>query len=543
MDGRFEKFLPEIGARLADHHKRGSPRYWRIVLGKWLLRYLHFSYGRFVLLREAARSGVRFRTAVVAPSSWWVPNDTADFTNLAIQDHEYNLQSFSSHVLGGLRAKYEPLLVEVAPKPPPDAPSGSIWIRELVAECHDRVVCRLFRKRAAIAAASTYFGKFRLWELSLKSGFRIAPLLFRPRTHLVRTFPPLEQGVRQSFEKMPRSDAFEEGLVASLPTAIPRCFLEDFDQYLERARAKNLGRLAVVWTAEGWVFSEELKIWMAEHAERGAKIVGSQHGGGYGIQLDMQKETFERRTSDCFVTWGWGDGVTSDQKNLPSLKLSTFNPGRSIRSRAEHSGRSRILLVTNSYPRYPLRLASLPIGHQYERYLEYQFEYIDRVWREGAADLRVRAIRQEFGWAVRRRIDLRFNGLPFDHCSQFSTSVDNSELVVVDHMSTAFLETLSAGIPTLLFWDPSVWRLRDSARPYFDDLVDAGVLYYDAATASETTLRIGDQVWDWWTEKHRQRAVRRLVNRFALRSHDATERWLVFLEQVSGGITAVEQTP
>ena len=53
-------------------------------------------------------------------------------------------------------------------------------------------------------------------------------------------------------------------------------------------------------------------------------------------------------------------------------------------------------------------------------------------------------------------------------------------------------------IPTIMFWNPNHWEIRDSALPFFDKLKDVGILHDTPESAAEHINVIWEDVNSWW---------------------------------------------
>ena len=81
------------------------------------------------------------------------------------------------------------------------------------------------------------------------------------------------------------------------------------------------------------------------------------------------------------------------------------------------------------------------------------------------------------------------------------------------------LETLSDNIPTLAFWGKEVGIL-ESARPYYQLLVDAGIIHYSSKSIAEKINEVWDNIDNWWYEKNIQEARRLFCDRFARKTQN-----------------------
>lgn len=94
---------------------------------------------------------------------------------------------------------------------------------------------------------------------------------------------------------------------------------------------------------------------------------------------------------------------------------------------------------------------------------------------------------------------LKFKG---ETCKQ---QMSKSELVIVDSLSTAYLEALQSNIPLLCFWNSDAMRLTKEHENFFDELLEAKIVHNDPKLASEHFLRIFNSVSSWWYEPKTQR--------------------------------------
>src|SRR5437870_5613060 len=95
IEGCSEALLRQLSDYLNGIHGTDcSERYWRIVLGPWLILYSHIIYDRFVLLQSALERYSGLQTIVMHESSFRTPADYREAEGFAASD-AYNLQIFS----------------------------------------------------------------------------------------------------------------------------------------------------------------------------------------------------------------------------------------------------------------------------------------------------------------------------------------------------------------------------------------------------------------------------------------------------------------
>ena len=105
-------------------------------------------------------------------------------------------------------------------------------------------------------------------------------------------------------------------------------------------------------------------------------------------------------------------------------------------------------------------------------------------------------------------------------------------LIVNDHPSTSFLESLVINAPTILFWDNEQCPMREEAQPYFQLLLDKGILYYNPEYAADKVSEIWDNVQGWWQQPEVQKAKNEFCHQFARTSKNWRKEWIGFLKRL-----------
>ena len=108
-------------------------------------------------------------------------------------------------------------------------------------------------------------------------------------------------------------------------------------------------------------------------------------------------------------------------------------------------------------------------------------------------------------------------------------ALGKSRLCVCTHNATVFLETLVMNFPTIIFWNPSHYEIRSEAAPFFDLLVEAGILFYTPEAAAKKVNIVEHNVNEWWFSDQVQAARTEFCERYALTSSEWLEEWSTFL--------------
>lgn len=545
------RYLDEYGERLLDyltdylngvHGVSHTKRYWRILVGPWLLHHLHATYDRYVHLRTAFEQYPNLEAIVLDPACFYVPRDTLEAYQL-FSDDPYNLQMFSQF-LSDLGHDFPAKSLE----------SGwaDVYARKARSICETAL--KRIGKRAlnvlesGVGAVRGAKSSVRLhaigipksltWVLAVRSGLRIIPYDI-PRAWGFEIAGPANDERRNGLKALPAPSQFERLFAHSLSLNFPTLYLES---YLA-ARRDVLYRYRippVLVSAEGWFCDEPFKFLAAEASQKGTLLVRTQHGGGYGVFRFSAPEVHDARAVDHFMAWGWADPNMGPYRNLASPALSTSFLEMERRNGKNHST-PHILYVGTAYLRYLLRFDSCPIGIYGDRYLQWQVRFVDALPERLRRSLLVRSYPGEYGRATREKIAGRFREVRLENHRPFCQALASARVAVIDYSGTAMLEALVSGIPTILFWDAQHSELRDEAIPYFESLRKVGILRETPEEAAVQIIAVYDNPWVWWSDPKVQDVRAAFIDRFALSRQDWLASWVRDLGVLKeGSCTPVE---
>ena len=497
LDRIYEAILPWLGQALDGLH--GGPpkstRYWRIVVGPWLFRYLHALFDRYTCVRDALATDGNLRTWTLSPALFTTPFDTRDYIGLVLDDH-YNLQ-IVSEVVAALGMAHETRQVEHWPhlrsmRASPGTASTGIadaWLR---------------RHPGDVALSDMSYRKSDLIRISVRSRGRVRPLRFPA---VSPSLVSLNDTFRQTLRNPPMATEFGRVLGHSLPLAVPRLFIEDFAR-LRASVASGGSPPKIVISAAGWHDDEGFKCYAAECMEQGALLISAQHGGAYGTFRAQPQEDHEVAVADAFLTWGWK--YTPKHVPLPSAHLARVVSS----TRRRQSDAKGILLLTTSLPRYLYLFQSVPVAGQFDGYLDWQRRFVERLGHL-TSETTVRLHPAEYGHGIQERLRRASSEIKFDAGRASEDAMASAALVVIDHPTTAMLESIAINRPTLLFWDPARWEARAEAQFVLDLLRGVGVLHYTPEGAAEAAGRVAHDAVAWWAQPQIQDARSVVVSMLA----------------------------
>jgi len=525
VDGIYEKALPIITSALNTLHGTCySQRYWRILLGPWLMNYLPAIYDRYIHLKHALEQYPDCTTVVLAESSFIVPSDTADFVSRVIKEDSFNLQIYTK-ILSVLGKTFPCKAASIKQNLLYHKTGKRSWQRvamDFLIKIYLWVGTKL---SPSIVLNQSYFPRpIEIWFLikTLGKVFPILPRLSKGPLHSCKS------DIRNQLPKMTIGHSeFEQCLSAMLFADIPVCFVEDFCKVKNKAQNTYPKTPKVIFSANAWYGEEAFKQWVATSAENGTLLIGTAHGGAYGGWADFPSENHETSIADLYYSWGWErTDCTAKVVPFPATKLV----GR--KKIGASNQKVGILWAATQGKRYLSQLPYLP--KYFQEYLEWQHRFAKSLAPEVLPAVRFRPHREDNGWNVIQRLNECIPNMSIEAWNvPFQKSLVNCRLYVCDHMSTTYTEALAANKPTVLFWNSHTNKLRPEALPYYDLLRKSGILFDTPESAGEAVNHIYDDVETWWNNPERQNAIEVFCERFARNSPDALDLWATEFNKIA----------
>jgi len=117
------------------------------------------------------------------------------------------------------------------------------------------------------------------------------------------------------------------------------------------------------------------------------------------------------------------------------------------------------------------------------------------------------------------------------------TMIKKSKLVIVEYLSTAYIESLMADVPTVFFWNKEIYYLNEEYKDIYSSLEKVGICQTDPIEAAEFIDNIKDAPEMWWFSKSVQDAKNEFLgSNFG--SPEILKRYIINL-QFEGGYEAV----
>lgn len=536
---QYLSILPALTDSLNAAHSVSKPlRYWRILIGPWLLHFIETLYDRYKRLETAISLFPEIYTHILPKRDCCnlSVTNTYEFVGRKVYDDYYNLILFTFVA----RYCFPHIGVEkpngiISPSVQHTAAMGKLGriklnIKKIAADPFGPLnhCMSFFLPRPRIVLSDMYhITSAEKIVMQLRSLFKIQFMDFKKNIPL--RIDGNVHTLRENLKLQPlnKNDVFQNLLCAVIPAALPHCYVEHYHNYCDALSTISKKKKALaVGSAIGWYSNEHFKFYAAEQAANKAIMLDFQHGGGYGMSLSAPTETLARE-KDIFFTWGWRDERNASSIPLPSPYMSRIYDS--------HKGlRENLLFIGTALSKYTVRFETMLFPDNWQSY----FKNKEKFFFGLAFDIRKKVLyrpfllNELFGWNELKRVATMCPEAKFLKEGNLVSWIQNSKLVVVDHPHTSFLEALAINIPSVFYWDHDVYVMRKEAEPYFQLLRDVEILHKSPESAARKVNAVFSNPQSWWQSPDVQYARNEFCRRFACARRDWMTVWLEAFKKI-----------
>ncbi|MBM3302800.1 MAG: hypothetical protein FJY85_22990, partial [Deltaproteobacteria bacterium] len=244
LESCYERVLNFLTDYLNHAHQVSfSRRYWRVLLGAWLLDYLHAVYDRYVHLSDAFTLYPDLQTILLDPQCCRVPLDTLEYAKLAERD-PYNLQLFSQLLQGKGHVFQTRNLKNGWPKPENRALARGWrgWANDAARMALiplSKAIAYRQKDGTGAALCFMYCDPAQTCALTWRTRFCGLPYELK-REWTVPLGGPVFDDRRNGLASLKATDEFEQVFGRALPQNFPTLYLENYRQ--ARNEALELAR-------------------------------------------------------------------------------------------------------------------------------------------------------------------------------------------------------------------------------------------------------------------------------------------------------------
>jgi len=284
----YEYLLNELTVYLNLIHKVNySNRFWSIIIGNWLFRFVAIYYVKYLRVKKDKKS---FHLCY-EKESWYTSNSIEDF------NENYCTKYFNEMI-------YDQIFLSLYPKNGLEYMKYKDWNKVKRVNLFKRVLFNITRR--------LNFGSTCIWFSYLKPNNELLGIL----KSKLGMFPIFYSDNIKIYDKKDRKkyyfemidanqDEFIKIFCKNLEYNLPIIYLEGFKDFMEDSLRKVKRKPKNLVIAIGFYCNERLKFlaayWMEKYKTR---IIGIQHGGSYGITKVHSYEKWEKSVCNKWIKYG-----------------------------------------------------------------------------------------------------------------------------------------------------------------------------------------------------------------------------------------------
>ena len=500
------------------HGTSYTVRYWKILLGTWVYRFVSILFNRWTSIQEVVNNCQISKTIILdIPKEKFVPKDYHDFARIYRMGYEWD------HAIYGMILKdwtnvvcetkvYDKEKINQPLFSSPNPGAYRRFLKNIISKVGS--LMGIFSRQTDGVLIETYMSSKEAIKLQLALG----------QSPVYRRTPPtpnasLNFNYRKNLlSNTNKGSDFEIFVRKLVSEQIPTCYLEGYAKLSKCAQELNWPRKPkFIFTSNAFDGNEVFKIWAAEKTEANFPYIIGQHGGHYGIGKFAFSERHEVDTCDRYLTWGWSDQGSKHYPvcilKKPKKNVNDFN-GKLLLVERGSGNKDMPWDETRIYERYcddQLLFASLlPLNIQKDIIVRLYSSYLFVSHSEATM------------WHKRHPNIVVDNGI-----NSIAKLTENSRIIVHTFNGSGILENMSQNMPVLIFWKKDYLdvftTIRPSAKPYFDELESVGIFHTSADSIAKKVIEIWDNVENWWHQPSIQKVRLNFCSHYANNVKDRTE--------------------
>ena len=524
----YERVLSALRIKLNQvHGVNKSLRYWRIILGPWLITYLPILFDRWEVLRLAFQRQETYKNyEIPVYQGAVIAQDFNEFSEFRQTDY-WNYQVFlrilkfqykqNTEFLTGY--PFAPIAEESKSIVTSKGPKTSILKWKLVRPI-DSILSYMAKWNTGVFFYQSYFKFTQLFRINLS--MHQVPSLFRGVFNKQIKANPDQQLRNVYIDFDPVSD-FERFVSIVLMQDIPIAYLEAYQGIVKETERIRLDPKIIVTANAHWG-DEMFKIWTAAKIASGVKFVVTDHGGSLPPLFDFFNH--DEDIVDHKVTWF--SASHPNQVQLPPAKLTGFEI---------ESSRQYCSVIGMEMPRYSYRATAYPVVEQTLQCLENTLLFCNSLKPEVFERLKVKPYPNR-GWETEKRFIDRLGKDKVYAEPNYYKVLGYSKLVVCTYADTTFSEAMASGLPTILLHYPEFYEKVPGAGYLIEVLMEANIIFDNPIKAANHVNAVWDRASHWWAEPRVVQA-RELFFRMACNIRgNSNQAWAKFLRHLNEQVPA-----
>jgi len=497
----LEIIVPRLNKSLSANYTR---EYWEKIIGPWLYQYVQIMFDKYKSIQEASKKYPDLQVLTISDK---------DFQTIFKHGSDYNDDIFNLQLFS-IVAKYlnmKTITHDLEIKNNNNIFSKKLSFKGLFLFKITSILNSLFSKRK-IFISDPYLKSRPLSSLVFLVWFSKFSLIYNSFYKGYKFFYKKNSILRETLSEFSQNeDEFTNLVIGSFKFNFPALYLEMHDDFREHVQSYSRINIDMIFSSTGLWSSEEFKFLIADQETKmdsNFKIAYAQHGGNYGTDKNSMPEKIERRLSDIFLTYGWSGPGTRVllQQDISKTRRKQTIP---------------VLLVLTAPSRHFVMFQHISSSSRAIRNLSNTIGFLNKIDSDKSILVRDHPGMERSGWHEKESLLKEVPLIKFSESSDFYKQIHSCRIIVFNHMHTAYLETLAANIPTIIFipWDD--YDFVYPADLLIEQLIKAKIIFTDFEEAANHLNNYYEDPSDWWEDSFVQSARKNFCDSY----FSTTENW------------------
>lgn len=503
---KYKKYLVILGQRLNDiHGTKYSDEFWKRVFSQGLLTHITALHQFYIYVSNNFDPSIH-KCELLSEKSFCITNKFEELKDLLTSSDLGQEQLFSLYIkyfysghypefdfkMNSKKSKKNSLLKKIFYLKNYSVKKILVKTKNFINKFNNS------KSKTIVGIMGSYFENDYLSYLLDKSFGKIQSI---PVVELSEK-NPIDFNKRSLISKIDQEmDDFDKFFFFTLKFLLPKYLLENFSPSIINIKKilKNYPQLKFI-ISEGWLGSSSINLFRAlAFEEFGVKTYYNEHNCFFHPYIgDMVN--FQSNLVDKYLTLGW------DCKNSKFEKTASLFPFTIPLKKKKYE----ILYVNYpSEPFYEFYSSSyMSSGDKALKQLEFVNNFFKDIPNNILKKIYYRSYpRDYFRYGFRYQNELMSHKY-LDHVNHVSSfknkgetckeQMASSSLVIIDQLSTGYLESLSMNIPTICLIDQECLLLNDKYSNFFDELIEAKIIHTSPSSASRHFESVHLDPQKWW---------------------------------------------
>lgn len=502
----YEMFLDALSKYLNNYHGvQYDTQYWRIITGPWLYRFICAFVDRYLHIKSVSERYQSMFTHKLNYSDYRIPFDTRTF-RILIQSHLYNLQLISD-IIPFFNIRTETMA--------PQGRAADFYYRTLLRtqkENEAKGLCcytgtkgeTIYIRNSLISKTDTAVGGYQFIDYDTSYPCDLLSPVAQYDQYID------QKGMATQLESIVSDDPMVHVLSLLLPKYIPLLYTQYYQEFLSKTQCYKADHIV----NDFWHEDETIKFIAAQIKARSGKIIVVNPGGMIGGFASEFVQSHERIIADEYLNRGPYVGCNVNNI-LPIKKRQNIGkPG------------DRILYISAGFHQpYVTDLHSIPCGNtQIRKYYSDQMQCILTLSPGIRSLLQYRPHPRRENTIYTSLITN--SGINKCQCNSLWESISQSKLVILDHVTSSFIDLLISEHPFVLFWNEQYWNITKEAEEFLRQLEKVGLFYKTPQGAANYINSIINNLDKWWNDANK-RSLLSEIRKIVVRESRAPQRLLI----------------